>query len=285
MGPSPSSASGSPCPAGAGGSAVPCVRRAARRRRGAQGGLGTARGDAELLVEALDAVPAPDLATRVRRALEHLPPYDECPVLRAELSLRLGDALMVDDQSDRQRSVAEAIEAYRDASTMRIEELDAPWWAHACGRLANAYLQREDERAEAGEEASQACDDALSVLTRDKWPDEWTQLTLLRAWAKLQWRPDLAVDDFKHGLEALDRGRSPAAWAQAQDGLAHALMLRAIHQKISAFPSVSAEDWANVLGDLDMDDAAVAADLPVVESPTPSAICWMRRMRSRRQLS
>ena len=126
----------------------------------------------------------------------------------------------------------------------------------------------EDERAEAGEEASRACDDALSVLTRDKWPDEWTHSpSCAPGRTPVAARP--AVDDFKHGLEALDRGRSPAAWAQAQDGLAHALMLRAIRQKISASPSVSAEDWANVLGDLDMDDAAVAADLPVVESPDP----------------
>ena len=101
----------------------------------------------ELLVDALDVGPAREVAERVRRVLAQLP--DECPGLRAQLSVRLGDALMVDEDSDRATNVADAIEAYRDGSVLPVKALNPRWWASARARLAAAYMERQDDVSEA----------------------------------------------------------------------------------------------------------------------------------------
>ena len=92
---------------------------------------------------------------------------------------------------------------------------------------------------------------------------------LMRAWAKLRWRPDLAIDDFRSALETLDRDAASLAWWRAQEGLSGALMVRALGQRLFPREDIGSDRWSAVLSELGLERDTVGEELPVLESPDP----------------
>jgi tetratricopeptide (TPR) repeat protein len=132
---------------------------------------------------------------------------------------------------NRAKNLANAIDAYNAAISVRTRDNDPEGWARLQHNLGNAWADMPTgNRAENLQRAIAAYEAALTVRTREKAPVEWarTQIVLGSAWADLhsgdrEYNLRHAIEAFAAALQVLTPSEHARAWAAAQRNMATAL--------------------------------------------------------------
>lgn len=191
----------------------------------------------ERILKGLRGEPAPGEARHrvalCERAFQILAKGDN-PKLWATLKREMALRLLELTDGDRAVNVERAIEALKDALTVRTRERMPAEWARTRSNLANAYSERiYGNRAENMECTIAGLREILEVRTRAVAPMEWagTQMDLAIAFAdRLKGDPvenlERSIQGYEAALEVWNPRDHPFDWATAQMNLAIALCRR-----------------------------------------------------------
>lgn len=143
----------------------------------------------------------------------------------------LGNTYLARIRDEREKNVEQAINHYLQALETHTRQAFPEDWARVCNNLGNAYLARIDpERtglAEKMENVNQAIfnyKQALTIRTRDSFPEDWAETQSNLAGAE---RIRLSEEDLEHAIQDLEpvleiytRDAFPQHWARTHNNLA-----------------------------------------------------------------
>ena len=160
----------------------------------------------------------------------------------ARVRNNLGNAYLIPVHGKQAKSIEQAIDHFRQALEVRTRQADPEHWAQTQNNLGNAYRDRIlGDQTENIEQAIYHFEQALEVRTRRAFPEDWaqTQNNLGNAYlARIRGEPDeynierteknieKAIKHFQQALEVRTRQVLPEEWAQTQNNLGNAYLVR-----------------------------------------------------------
>jgi len=160
----------------------------------------------------------------------------------ARIQNNLGNVYLIPVHGNQANDIEQAIDHFQQALEVRTRQADPEHWAQTQNNLGNAYGDRiRGDQTENIEQAIYHFEQALEVRTRQAFPEDWAQTrnNLGNAYlARIRGEPDknnierteknieMAIKHFKQALEIRTRQALPEEWAQTQNNLGNAYLVR-----------------------------------------------------------
>lgn len=143
----------------------------------------------------------------------------------------LGNTYLARIRGEREKNIDEAVDHYRQALKVFTRLAFPEDWARVCNNLGNAYLARIDpertgipEKMENANLAIRNYEQALTIRTKDSFPEDWAETQSNLAGAE---RIRASVEDLEHAIHHLEpvleiytRDALPQHWARTHNNLA-----------------------------------------------------------------